>query len=94
MEVSGGAGDDGRPVGAEIFNEELEVKAEEVSEDEGEHGVRAPKKVANPQMPTKAEIEEHNLTSSAQVLVCALRSRRCRIRSPSTTEPKARECHS
>ena len=63
-------GDAGRRKGskterAELNSEEVEeaeLKDENSDADDHECGKRAPKRVADPKMPTQAEIDEHNLT--------------------------------
>ena len=42
--------------------EEAELKDENSDADDHECGRRVPKRVADPKMPTQAEIDEHNLT--------------------------------
>ena len=46
----------------ELNSGEVEIKVEESDEEGDDQSKRAPKKIADPRMPTSAEVEDHNLT--------------------------------
>ena len=65
---SKGAGDEGeerkegKTVRFELNSGEVEVKTDVSDEEHQEIGKRAPKRAADPRVPTEAEVREHNLT--------------------------------
>jgi hypothetical protein len=64
--VSKGGGNSNRHGGSrtnEINSEDVEIKIEDDNDDEGhDESKRVPKRMADPKMPTEAEMEERNLT--------------------------------
>ena len=47
----------------EFNSAEVEVKTDVSDEENQESGKRAPKRAADPRLPTQAEVREHNLTN-------------------------------